>query len=135
MGGPVAGHQLGKSTTGTEGNTPSQLEKKTTTPGGATDQQAGKTGPDKLPSDTLTSLQQSVHAGLVYPPVAEQMGMAGKTIIRVEITKYGKAVTTTLSSSGFPILDKAARDYLRDYPYPVQFHGHDFELTVSFSLD
>ena len=64
-----------------------------------------------------------------YPPLARRMGNQGRVLLRVEVNPQGRAEHVLVrNSSGFPRLDDAAVDTVRQWHFVPARQG---ELAVS----
>ncbi|CCQ89402.1 hypothetical protein NITGR_1040020 [Nitrospina gracilis 3/211] len=87
-------------------------------------------------------IQQRIAGHQVYPDVARQRGVEGRTVVAFKLARNGNLVHVTVAqSSGFDVLDEAAMKAIRDgSPYaaiPAKL-GNDslsFQLPVSFFIE
>ncbi|MCD8553572.1 TonB family protein [Seleniivibrio sp.] len=84
----------------------------------------------------LDALRKSIYGKLIYPRQAKMMGLKGVTDLRFRILKNGSVEKITVyKSSGYTILDDAARDAVLDAaPLPVPTEEITIVLSVSFTL-
>jgi TonB family protein len=67
---------------------------------------------------TLTYLPDFTVDNLYYPRAAKNLGQQGTVWLCVELDETGSVLmTTVLSSSGFPVLDRAARETASGWDY------------------
>jgi protein TonB len=75
-----------------------------------------------------------------YPPLARSHGEQGKVLLSIQVAPTGRASAVTIvKSSGYLILDNAARDAAFGWRFlPAQYHGKvvpaSFLLLVKFEL-
>lgn len=84
----------------------------------------------------LVGIRRKIHDSLEYPTVARRMGMRGTSAVKFRIHTDGKVDDASIhSSSGFKLLDEAARQAVLDAsPLPSPSETVYVVLSVSFAL-
>ncbi len=84
----------------------------------------------------LAGIRRKIHDSLEYPTVARRMGMRGTSAVKFRIHTDGKVDDASIhSSSGFKLLDEAARQAVLDAsPLPSPSETVYVVLSVSFAL-
>jgi periplasmic protein TonB len=85
----------------------------------------------------LRGLKQRIEEGWEYPPTARRDGIQGELLMKFTILKSGKvADVEVLKSSGYPMLDEAAKKALFDAspfnPLPGNWKKDAFTITGNF---
>ena len=85
----------------------------------------------------LRGLKQRIEEGWEYPDIARRDGIQGQLLMRFTIAKSGKVEDVqVLKSSGYPMLDNAARKALFDAspfnPLPDSWKKEAFTITGNF---
>ncbi len=85
----------------------------------------------------LKGLKQRIELGWEYPPTARRDGIQGQLLMKFTILKSGKvADVEVLKSSGYPMLDDAAKKALFDAspfnPLPDSWKKEAFTITGNF---
>lgn len=75
-----------------------------------------------------------------YPPLSLELAESGTVELRVDVSAAGQALTVELAkSSGYPRLDRAAREAVRQWRFTPARRGaqaiaHSFVVPIHFSL-
>ncbi|MGC2423276.1 MAG: TonB family protein [Nitrospirota bacterium] len=85
----------------------------------------------------LHGLKQRIEEGWEYPDIARRDGIQGDLVMQFTIQKSGKVTDVAiLKSSGYPMLDEAAKKALFDAspfnPLPDNWKIHNFTITGNF---
>jgi TonB family protein len=88
-----------------------------------------------------TALSQFIEKNIKYPPIAKEIGIQGKVIIRFVITKTGETTNVEIVRSLDPSCDKEAVRLAKSFPdwIPGKLKGENvavyYTLTIPFKLE
>ena len=92
--------------------------------------------PENVMKDFLDSIRKKIESKKKYPPAARNVGVEGRSEVRMTILKDGQlANVVVINSSGHEILDKAALRSVRDAapfpPIPKQIGRDSIEMSIN----
>ncbi len=86
-------------------------------------------------SDVISKHRRSIEGSIIYPRVARRMGWQGRVRVRVVVGPNGNVMSVkVITSSGYPVLDRAALNGVSKHRFEAGESTETFSLSLRFQL-